>query len=230
MKVRVNELIGRSSFSYSSDDFKNVPKSGTFFFCTIKEAKYLQDAQLGVVSYDRRAFDVVNWLPMIHSDALNWPGSKYMHAGQLSLSEVGMFCRSNSGDKRWAGQLIRDEYDLALIHDRVMCDELMFIAPCMSISSEWRLWMIEGRCIASTSYSNEFCRYDKSSKQFSVDDVVKFAEELAESFEPNDMYVMDIANSNGCLKVVEYNAFSTSGFYEVDSNLLIKKTLEYLES
>jgi hypothetical protein len=90
--------------------------------------------------------------------------------------------------------------------------------------------MIEGRCIASTSYSNEFCRYDKSSKQFSVDDVVKFAEELAESFEPNDMYVMDIANSNGCLKVVEYNAFSTSGFYEVDSNLLIKKTLEYLES
>ena len=191
MEVRINEQIGRCpGHNYTHEQFREVPKGGTFFFCTIEEAKYLQDMMLGTVAYSRSAFDVHEWLPMIGSNALNWHGSYYLHAGQLSDREIGMFCRSDSGDKAWAGQLIRDASDVELVKDQVPRDEMLFVAPKRDFSAEW------------------------------------LADDL---YEPDDMYVIDIARSGKHNLVVEYNAYSTSGFYGVDAKGLVEATKRRFE-
>ena len=50
MEVKVSESIGRCRWNYKGEDFKSLKKSGTFFFCTIREAKYLLDTMNGVVA------------------------------------------------------------------------------------------------------------------------------------------------------------------------------------
>ena len=236
MEVRINEQIGRCpGHNYTHEQFREVPKGGTFFFCTIEEAKYLQDMMLGTVAYSRSAFDVHEWLPMIGSNALNWHGSYYLHAGQLSDREIGMFCRSDSGDKAWAGQLIRDASDVELVKDQVPRDEMLFVAPKRDFSAEWRLWMIEGKCVASTRYVNPFTNYSYMEGPYQtvneqIRDAIEFAEWLADDlYEPDDMYVIDIARSGKHNLVVEYNAYSTSGFYGVDAKGLVEATKRRFE-
>ena len=229
MKIMVNETLGKCDCNYKSEDFRKVPKSNTFFFCTIEEAKYLQNQMLGTVSYYTRLFNVSSWLPMIEDKALNWKGSYYIHAGQISEREIGKFCRSDNGDKIWAGQVIRDEADVELIKNQVPSDALLFIAPKKEISREWRIWMCNGQCMASSPYDNPFCEYTGESGD--EDGAVKFACKLAEMlYEPDERYVIDIAHTpfDG-YKVVEYNAYSTSGFYDVDVEKLLKNTAESFE-
>lgn len=225
MKIMVNELLGKCDCNYKSDNFKNVPKSNTFFFCTIEEAKYLRNQMLGIVAYDDKCFNVSEWLPSIGSSALNWKDSYYVHSLQLSEREVGKFCRSNSGDKKWAGQLIKDMTDVSLIQSQVSPDELMFIAPKMDIAAEWRIWMKDGDCMAYTSYHNQFCDY--CGEGGNEKDAVDFAKWMSiNEFEPDERYVVDIAYTVDGYKVVEYNSYSTSGFYGVDADKLIRATFD----
>lgn len=226
MKIMVNEILGKCDCNYKSDEFKKVPKSDTFFFCTIEEAKYLQNQMLGAVAYDSRIFDVSNWLPMIEDKALNWQGSYYIHAGQISDREIGKFCRSDKGDKIWSGQIVRDAADVELIKAQVPSDALLFIAPKTQIACEWRIWMCNGQCMGSSPYDNPFCEYTNEGGD--EEGAVKFACKLAEMlYEPDERYVVDVAHTPfGGYKVVEYNAYSTSGFYDVDVEKLLKNTIE----
>lgn len=225
MKVKVNELLGKCNFNYTCDEFKNMPKSDTFFFCTIEEARYLQTMMYGIVAYDDRLFDVSSWLPMIKGNALNWNHSYYLHAAQLSEREIGKFCRSDSGDKAWSGQMIRDASDILLIKSQVMEDEMMFVAPRKVFSCEWRIWIANGNPVACTPYTNSFCEYECCGG--TLDGAVDFAVELGDRvYEPDDRYVVDVAFTQDGYKVVEYNAYSTSGFYDVDADELIRGTIE----
>lgn len=225
MKVKVNELLGKCDFNYTCDEFKNMSKSDTFFFCTIEEARYLQTMMYGIVAYDKEAFKVSSWLPMIKRHALNWNGSYYLHASQLSEREIGMFCRSNNGDKEWAGQLIKSNADIQLIKSQVMEDEMMFVAPKTDIANEWRIWMANGQPMACTKYHNEFCDYIENGG--SDDGAVDFSIEIADRmYEPDERYVIDVAYTPDGYKVIEYNSYSTSGFYDVNPIELIHNTIE----
>lgn len=230
--IKVNELVGKCpGRNYRSEDFKNLSKSDTFFFCTIQEAKQLQDRQHGCVSYGKYEYCVSTWMPAIGSNALNWKGSYYLHSAQLSEREIGMFCRSNAGDKQWAGQVIRDASDIALIKDRTLRDQFMFVAPVMPIECEWRCWMVDGKCVEAVRYVNPFCEYTVTEKEPDINDARRYAEWLDDELhQPDDMYVVDIARSAGELKVVEYNSFSTSGWHDADPEKLIAAVERHFSS
>ena len=174
-------------------------------------------------------YDVSNWLPAIGSNALNWKDSYYKHVGQIGEKEIGMFCRSNSGNKKWAGQIIHDSIDIETIKQQILWDELLFLAPRIEISREWRAWMIDGKCVAITPYANEFCDYRDDGSIPDQKAAADYAEWIADQmYEPDDMYVIDIAYNQGEHKVVEYNSYSTSGWYDIDAENLVKATIDYL--
>ena len=95
--------------------------------------------------------------------------------------------------------------------------------------------MIEGKCVASTRYVNPFVQYAEPDWPYKSDDelrhaAVEFAEWLADSvYEPDDMYVVDVARAGSANLVVEYNAYSTSGFYGVDADRLVEATRRRFE-
>lgn len=232
ISVMVNEAVGTCpGHNYEHGQFKNLPKSNTFFFCTIEEARLLQDRMLGVVSYSRSAFNVHEWLPVIGTNAMNWKGSYYLHSGQLSGREIGMFCRSDGGDKQWPGQMIKDALDIALIQDRTLVDEMLFVAPAVPIECEWRCWMTGGKCAEAVRYVNPFCEYAVNGMAPGIVGVKRYAEWLDDELhQPDDMYVVDIALTHDGLKVVEYNSYSTSGWYGADAEKLVKATVDYLSN
>lgn len=232
IRIMVNEAVGKCpGRNYGSGDFKDLSKSDTFFFCTIQEAKQLQDRQCGCVSYGKHEYCVSTWMPAIGTNALNWKGSYYLHSAQLSEREIGMFCRSNAGDKQWAGQVVRDASDIALIKDRTLRDQFMFVAPVAPIECEWRCWMADGKCVEAVRYVNQFCEYVVTEKEPDIEDARRYAEWLDDELhQPDDMYVVDIARSAGELKVVEYNSFSTSGWHDADPEKLIAAVERHFSS
>lgn len=82
--------------------------------------------------------------------------------------------------------------------------------------------MVDGKCAEAVRYVNPFCEYTVSGKAPDIEDARRYAEWLDDELhQPDDMYVVDIARSDGELKVVEYNSFSTSGWHDADPEKLI---------
>ena len=97
------------------------------------------------------------------------------------------------------------------------------------------MWIIDGKCVASTRYVNPFVQYAEPDWPYKSDDelrhaAIEFAEWLADDlYEPDDMYVVDVARAGSANLVVEYNAYSTSGFYGVDAKGLVEATKRRFE-
>lgn len=207
-------------------DLKEISKSNTFFFSTIGDCSYLQTMQYGAVSlYD---ISIDKYLAFLKEKFINFNGY-FKQTCQLDTSDINKFCRSNSSYKHWAGQIIKDEIDLNFVKQQVQQDILLYLAPVKYISNEMRLWMIDGKCVEITEYPTWSCdgiEYVYPDFKFTKEDYIKFAENIAEDWEPNDMYVMDIGISYGKMYVIEYNSFSTCGFYNANVSKIVKALKE----
>lgn len=233
MKVAINEILIRDNKrDYNVLDFeifkdlKGISKSNTFFFSTIQDCSYLQTMMYGATSiYD---ISINKYLAFLKDKFLNFNGY-FKQTCQLDESDINKFCRSNSAYKHWAGQIIKDKIDLNFIKQQLQQDILLYLAPVKYVSNEMRLWMIDGKCIEITEYPTWTCDNLELSYQeakFTKEDYIKFAEDIADDWEPNDMYVMDIGISYGKLQVIEYNSFSTCGFYNADISKIVSAVKE----
>lgn len=100
------------------------------------------------------------------------------------------------------------------------------LCPIKNIGWEYRLFMIEDRVIAKSSYRiRSLCRVDEPV----VSGVVKFAEETARIWRPDDVYVMDVCETEYGYKIVEFNCFNASGFYACDIESIVKEVSSYVE-
>lgn len=82
------------------------------------------------------------------------------------------------------------------------------------IESEYRLFVIDGNIITGSQYTP----VHDSRVPFSV---INFAHKIIAHWCPEDMFVLDIAVSNGNFFVMEIQNFHSAGFYESDINLLV---------
>lgn len=199
--------------------FKNledIPKSNTFIFSSIKDCKYLQTMHYGIVKYFN--LKLTEYIAHINEYFLNSDGY-FKLTCQLDESDINKFCRSNSGNKVWSGQVINDKIDLAFIKQQLQQDTLLFLSSKKDISQEVRCWMINGKCIEITKYTT--WNIEQRDYTFDLNDYIKFAEYLATIYEPDDMYVIDLGVYNNKIYIIEYNCFSTSGFYTANIEKII---------
>jgi hypothetical protein len=95
----------------------------------------------------------------------------------------------------------------------------MFISSNKDISQEVRCWMINGKCIEISKYIT----WNKEQQNYIFDnnEYIKFAEFIASIYEPDELYTIDLGVFENKIYIIEYNCFSTSGFYNANIEKII---------
>jgi hypothetical protein len=135
-----------------------------------------------------------------------------------------VFIKPDSGMKEFTGKVITwDKFDDEISSmnqiERVDPETLCVIAQPKPIAAEFRYVIADGSVITGSEY-----RWDNI-----LDvrrDTLPICDELAAhvadmEWQADRVYVCDIALSNGVAKIVELNAFSSSGLYACDTHKIV---------
>lgn len=206
------------------DDCKEITSKvdfNDFIFCSIKDAHYF------MMNYEYFNFEYYNLkvsdflAPMY--DYLVHDNSYFKHVCQLgTMEDFGKFIKSNNS-KVLTGQKF-DEDILKLCKNELPPDEMMFLSDYKDIKKEYRFWIKFDEIVAYSSYSWENGDFEEVPKE-----AIKFVESFLDKWSPHSIYVVDICSVDEMdfsgyhlrYKIVEYNSFGTSGFYNVDLKKLL---------
>lgn len=121
---------------------------------------------------------------------------------------------------------ILDLAERAEIEDNVNFDmnTRVSVSSVKSIEAEYRYFVIGGKVVSGSLYAQmgvpmtqpvtEKCR-------------LKMAQAAANEWLPHETCVMDLADTNEGCKVIEFNAFNSSGFYYHDVDNIVKSVVEW---
>jgi|TARA_Y100000310_G_scaffold307018_1_gene348766 hypothetical protein len=101
--------------------------------------------------------------------------------------------------------------------------EIIYGTP-KNITHEWRMFMIDGKFCTGSYYR---CEGKGMFIDYMPEKVIKFAEYMSSIWKPDDLYVMDIAEVDGELYIVECNGWNSCGFYKSDIHKLVKEVTEH---
>jgi len=96
-----------------------------------------------------------------------------------------------------------------------------------SIGFEYRLFMIDDRVIAKSSYRLKSMIVQD---QPVPDAVVNFAIAQSRIWRPDHVYVMDVCETDDGHKIVEFNCFNASGFYNCNIDAIVSEVTTLVDS
>lgn len=205
--------------------YQTRKEKDAFYFGTIEDIRHLESVNRGMFS--NKNDNIIDYLPFIQRDYLNFDGAFY-RVDQLSKIPNGdWFCRSNSGNKILRGQRLTNEL-IDYVQKTLKPDDVLYVSTYKEIDGEMRFWCIENNIIEYSSY----CSMDKDGKYFLGDidlfSAIDYVHKVNQYWMPCNLFVIDICKYKGEYKVVEYNGFSTSGFYNANLNKICEKLEQYL--
>lgn len=101
------------------------------------------------------------------------------------------------------------------------------VAKLKNIENEWRLFVVNNQVISGSRYRS----LGRRSISKDVPNYAKeFGEKMARIWSPEIVFVLDIAQVDDSLKVIEINGFNSSGFYESNIKLIIQKVSEAISN
>ena len=133
--------------------------------------------------------------------------------GEINKHSV-VFIRPNTGFKSFTGGLFEYRFfgsDFAGID--ASPESVVVISSAKKIGREWRMVIAEREVIAASLYKRDGTL---DQEEETLPAVLLFAEKVAHEWQPDPMYIIDVAESNGDLYLMEINSFSCSGFYGCD--------------
>lgn len=169
------------------------------------------------------AFRCSSWYPaarewLVHERWRLLPASRFVSDADAVLNEFEsqrVFVRPDSPLKPFAGRVLaREKISLAALDHGFYFDDpdlAVIVAPIRSIGREWRYVVVDQRVIAGSAYAAD-------GRSALPDDPNgapwQFAEKVARSIEPpEDVYVLDVCEADGALKLLELNPFSGADLY-----------------
>ncbi|WNH54251.1 ATP-grasp domain-containing protein [Stenotrophomonas oahuensis] len=171
------------------------------------------------VFFDEQAFQFTHTLQQYGDECLNSDARVTTMAELAALDladDVRLFVRPVADLKEFAGtefslgeyrswyaRLAGGDFDLGP-------DTPIIAASIKPIEHEWRLFLVHGRVVAGSHYRSH------GELQVSPEippEVRVYAEQMAAVWSPSAVFVLDVAQSQGRLCVIEINGFNSSGFY-----------------
>ncbi len=236
-----------SAFGYSFKEIEHVPfadtdwsylfkeKTPTVFYGSLQLSKKLRPLCKGVYC-DLPKFECTYYYPHLGEFLLN---DKYIMLPfgelkrqkefifeKLSISN-SLFVRPSSGFKLFTGQVINLEtfdkdFDYLNFYE-VDSHKVVVVASPKNIDKEWRLVIADKKVIASTLYKEGKNLVSVEGCPIEVKD---YAEKIANVWEPERIWCMDICQYNNEIKLLEIGAFSSSGLYSCNKYDIVKKVSE----
>lgn len=150
-------------------------------------------------------------------------------------SDKEFFVRPSLDLKLFSGQVLSAVEWAEWLNDAINCESLgtyaidkdveMIVSEPVEINAEWRWFIVDGKVISGSTYlMHNQMRVRRERDQ----DVIDEAQSFADKWLPNKCCVMDLALVNfDTIKVVEFNAINSSGFYNCDVKKIIDSLYEY---
>lgn len=177
-----------------------------------------------MLNYDARVSRFADVLPTPHcalNDLLEWRGAP----------ALPFFLRPVHDTKSFTGQVFdwptfvdwRDRV-LSLFpedYPTITADTLVMSCSKKEIYSETRTWIVAGKVVTASGYKLG------TIKRYTPPDAVEpritaFAQETADLWQPNDAFVLDVADTAEGLRICEVNNLNSAGFYKGDVVKLIQ--------
>lgn len=184
--------------------------------------------------YPAGAFHASAWTPKYGRHVLNSDARFMTLAGirGLDLPEgLRFFTRPDADTKGFGGTVM----DLAGLREwlqretnrvgaRFGENTRCVFASEKPITREWRLFIVDGEISSASLYREHGTPRETSGAPGYIHE---FARERMAEHCPTPCYVMDIAESDGQLFVLELNALNSSGFFACDVQTIIRMTTEF---
>lgn len=97
-------------------------------------------------------------------------------------------------------------------------DTEVIIAPPQKIHAEWRYFIVDGKVVDGSSYR---IAGQRMANAVARPELYEQAQALADGWLPHRTCVMDVAQTDDGLKVIEFNTFNSSGFYAHDIDKIV---------
>jgi len=190
------------------------------------------------------------YYPRMQAVLLNWM-SVFVPYGRLKCADyqrlltidaVGdkgaVFLRPDDGFKSFTGQVVRDwDRDLQVLDNLNLSPEMMCVASCPHklykeyrciIGHDYPHYDTPKRLITASCYKD-----DGVITEYNADDNDKLSRYVQEvldktTYDPAPFWVLDVCESRNGMRVVEVNNINCSGFYQCDTDKIVKNITDYM--
>lgn len=92
-------------------------------------------------------------------------------------------------------------------------DSLIVCASPTDILAEYRTWFVDGKLVTASQYKlGDLVAHSADVSE----DVLNFAQDMAEIWQPDRAFVLDICRIEAGLRILEVNTINAAGFYAAD--------------
>lgn len=241
--IEINEIHKHfdacEELGFTPDSFGMIPFTETVTGCEFNEPTimfggtklvklYLKNKlpEHGVVFYDSIKFDQSYYHRYLKRHLLN-ENAMFTTWGIIKHLEVDRptFVKPSSDLKYFPGHMcigsgsIENEITNNCMIDIDLNDDISILSNTdiiTGINAEYRVFIVDNRIIDISGYmKNGKINHhivDTMKYQF----IAGYVNAIQQIYKPHDHYVIDIADVNGKLKVMEYNCINCSGMYKID--------------
>lgn len=204
-------------------DISNLSNYQKENFLTYKEK--LKNA----IDYDVKKFDQNHYskfdLPLLNKDSICMDYEECKH---MKLNN-DMFIKPSRDLKAFNGGILHkdtsiEEFIYYTPKQSFYKEETIVIAELKNIFSEYRFFIIEDKIITGSLYMRNnkvIC------DNFIPEYILNVAKEYCKLYKPADIFVMDIAETDKGIFIVEYNCWNSSGLYLCDVQKLFFSVNEF---
>lgn len=147
-----------------------------------------------------------------------------------------VFLKCNSDSKQIAGRVwepseiveLKDVTEKQYANGNIVSpDTVVFVSTPKNTEYESRLVFLNGEYLTGSYYKHNNRPYMKFLDNV---EIISFAKDCIADYNPFPCTVIDIATTQCGMKVVEYNCFNASGFYQCEIDKIISSVSHYLEN
>lgn len=103
----------------------------------------------------------------------------------------------------------------------------IILAPIKTLYSESRFFVVDGKVVSGSYYRMGGRSH---SKRIVQQEILDYAQDKANGWLPHECCVMDLADTDDGIKVIEFNTINGSGFYDHDISKIVKAMTEWAKS
>lgn len=226
--------------SFEKIDYKSfTSKDFDFVYASTNIIEELMGKVSGIY-FNEENFNYKSWAENYGSYLFNDPKESYIFKiKNVDLSLLNdnddYFLRPVKDLKSFSGTVVtKNEFQIFVNeikdgkYSSLDIDVEVVIAPAYKIEKEWRCFMVNGK-IASASQYKENGVLVISNKNI-PEEMLNFAEKMADIWSPEKIFTLDIALSNNNYYVIEAQCSNSSGFYDCDMVKLVQSINEAVKN
>ena len=211
------------------------PPTGKFIpYGSTSMIKMLDKANLPncFLFFDYQSLKTTEWINRLGDKILNCDAKLMTLKEAMNLQSGTYFMKPDDDLKDFTGSIV-DAEGIKKFYDEVSAGGFCFspninviLSSVKNTGFEYRFFMIEDRIVDCSSYK---IRSIIDIREPVPQEAKDFAVKVAKQWRPDDVYVMDLVDVGGEFKIVEFNCFNASGFYNCSVKKIVDEVSQFVE-